>query len=207
MDPFTTVTTVITLATAIKDVIQLAIAFKNSLDTVPYNIRSLKDDVKHVIKLLDLLKLHASLSGDTSDMGLDTADQIMELRSGFIDLHKQHLQLLQDLLDPQFRSWSWVPLSLDYARKRLLTWYKRDETSGEISRLRKLVEQMQVRFFMTDAIQARKHRKMDDKVTSLLLLDTAAGKEAFSRRKFVRYISDQASNLSELLRYHLIDCR
>ena len=41
------------------------IAFRNSFDTVPYNIQSVKDDVNHVVKLLDQLKLYASHSPAT----------------------------------------------------------------------------------------------------------------------------------------------
>ena len=56
----------------------------------------------------------------------------MNLRSGFNVLHQQLLQPLQDFLHPRFGSWSRVPFRLDCARKRLLTWYKRDETSPDI---------------------------------------------------------------------------
>ena len=206
MDPITTITTVITLATAVKDVIQLAMAFKNSLDTVPYNIQSLKDDVNHIVWLLDCLSHHASLPGGTTNMGDDTANEIMKLRLGFIDLHKQHLQLLQDFMDPQFRSWFWAPLSLDRARQRLWMWHKGKETSSEILRLRTLVEQMQVRFLVADAAKAQRHREMEEKVNGLLLLETSEGKEASARRKFIRYVSDQVSEITEFTTFYSIDC-
>jgi len=206
MDPISAVTTAITLATAIKDVIQLAMEFKNSLDIVPYNIQSLKDDVNHIVQLLGGLHRHASFPGGTTNMGDDTANDIMKLRSGFIDLHKQHLQLLQDFMEPQFRSWFWAPLRFNRARKRLRMWYRRNKTSSEILRLRKLVEQMQMRFLVVGAAKAQQHWEMQEKVNGLLLLETSEGKEASSRRKFIRYISDQVSEISELTTFYSIEC-
>jgi len=204
MDPVTATTAIITFATAFKDIIQLAMAFKNSLDMVPYNIQSLRDDVSHIVILLTQLQ-PLILSG-TKNMGDNASYQIAELHIGLADLHRQHVQLLQDFMDPQFRTWTWVPLSIYRARKRLQRWYKGEETAGEILRLRKLVEQLQMRFLVAEAARARKHREMEEKVTGLLLLETSAGKEAFSRRTFVRYISDQASGLPELLKYQSVDC-
>jgi len=173
MDPISVVTTAIALPTAVKDVIQLAMAFKNSLDIVPYNIQSLKDDVNHVVKLLDCLHHHTSLSGCTTNIGDDAANEIMKLRSGFIDLHKQHLQLLQDFMDPQFRSWFWVPLSLDRARQRLLMWHKGKETSSEILRLRTLVEQIQVRFLVAGSAKALEYQEIAEKANGLFISKTA----------------------------------
>jgi len=203
MDPITATTAVITIATALKDVIQLAVAFKSSLDMIPFNIQSLKDDVNHIAILLSQLQTAAAPS-DTANMGDETSHQIMELHTGLSSLHEQHVKLVQDFMDPQFRSWVWVPLSLYRARKRLRMWYKREETSGEIVRLRKLVEQMQMRFLLVEAVKARKHREMGEKVTALLLLDTSAGKEALLRRQYIRLISDQVISFSAFPRAYKI---
>ena len=207
MDPVTTATTVITFATALKDVVQLAMAFSNSLDKIPWDIQSLKDDAAYIVDLVGELQVRTSLSNGSTNMGDDATHHIDNLRTGLVSLHKQHVQLLQDFMDPRFRSWVWVPLGLDQARRRLWMWYKREDTAGEVLRLRKLVERLEKRFFFVEALQAQKHRDMAEKTQSLLLLETPAGKEAFSHRTFVRYISDQASDLPKLLHHQSADCR
>ncbi|KAF8149225.1 hypothetical protein K438DRAFT_451347 [Mycena galopus ATCC 62051] len=156
-DPITITTTFITLATFIKDLIEVGQSIKRSIEKVAENrrcIRELTDDVLHT--LADLANLTRGQEDIFQAPALSSA--LGDLKANMIYVHSTCLKIRPVQRGPGLRGLG----------SQIMIWMKRDDVEGKIRRLKEHVNKCYLQFavFAVARIEQRTARIEDTSLST-----------------------------------------
>ncbi|KAK7006021.1 Tetratricopeptide repeat family [Favolaschia claudopus] len=134
MDPITVTTTIITLGTFIKDLIELGEGIRTSIEKVSENRRQIRDLTQDIVRTLyDLASLTRGKEG--AFRGPELLAALESLKAEMLNVHSKCLKISPKQLP-----------GLQGIPSHLRTWRKRDDLEKKIARLRERVNKCLLQF-------------------------------------------------------------